>query len=141
MVKNYLIPGPLSQNLISEIINDLSADTSAGGLSVFLGQVRADTIKGKTVRAIEYSAYEEMVLSEIDRIKSEVMAECEEVKSLFIIHSSGMVMAGEISLLVAASASHRKQAIKACSSAVELVKERLPVWKKEIFGDDTHEWK
>jgi molybdopterin synthase catalytic subunit len=49
-------------------------------------------------------------------------------------------MAGEVSLLVLVSAGHRQQAMTACSKTVELIKEKLPVWKKEIFEDNTHEW-
>ena len=59
-------------------------------------------------------------------------------RSIEIIHSTGIVNAGEISLLVLVSAGHRQQAMQACSKAVELIKERLPVWKKEIYDDDSH---
>jgi len=44
-------------------------------------------------------------------------------------------------LLVAVSGGHRQQAMEACSKTVELIKERLPVWKKELFGDNSHLWK
>ena len=108
----------------------------AGGHSFFLGQVRADRINGKIVKAIEYSAYEGMVEAEADKIKKSVLEEFDDVKSIDIVHSTGIVKAGEISLLVSVSAGHRKQAIEACSKTVELIKERLPVWKKEIYEDE-----
>jgi molybdopterin synthase catalytic subunit len=44
-------------------------------------------------------------------------------------------------LFILVSAGHRQQAIKACAKTVELIKERLPVWKKEIFEDDSHIWR
>ena len=141
MVKNYLISGPIMGNGISSLIKNLGEDTSAGGHSFFLGQVRADILNGKKVKAIEYSAYEEMVKSEAEKIKSEILSEFGDVKNIDIIHSTGLVKAGGISLLVVVSAGHRHQATAACTKAVELVKERLPVWKKEIFDDDTYEWK
>ena len=115
--------------------------TDSGGHSVFLGQVRADEINGKKVKAIEYSAYEGMVKIEADKIKETILSEFEDARSVDIVHSTGIVKAGEISLFVLVSAGHRNQAIEACSKAVELIKENLPVWKKEIFDDDSHEWK
>jgi molybdopterin synthase catalytic subunit len=141
MVTNYLINGPITQKVITHLMGKTGKKTDSGGHSVFLGQVRADKIKGKTVRAIEYSAYEGMVKAEADKIKGEIMSEFGEAKSIDLIHSTGIVNAGEISLIVLVSAKHRHQAIQACSKAVELIKERLPVWKKEIFTDDSHEWK
>jgi molybdopterin synthase catalytic subunit len=108
---------------------------------IFLGQVRADEINGKKVRAIEYSAYAELVDLEAEKIKNIILSEFSDVKSVDIVHSAGVVNAGEISLLVFVSAGHRHQAILACSKTVELIKENLPVWKKEIFEDNSHLWK
>jgi len=115
--------------------------TDSGGHSLFLGQVRADEINGKKVKAIDYSAYEGMVKTEADNIKKSVLLEFADAKTIDIVHSIGTVKAGEISLFVLVSAGHRHQAIQACSKTVELVKEKLPVWKKEIFDDDSYEWK
>lgn len=138
---SYLIKGPLSQKLISQYIEDAGLKTDSGGHSIFLGQVRADEINGKKVKAIEYSVYEELVKAEAEKIKKTIFSEFEDVRSIEIIHSSGIVKAGEISLLVFVSAGHRHQALQACSKTVELIKKNLPVWKKEIFEDDSHLWK
>ena len=108
---------------------------------IFLGQVRADRIDGKEVRAIEYSAYESMVNVEAENIKKQILSKFGDVKSIDIIHSTGIVSAGELSLVVLVSAGHRHQAFQACSKTVELIKDKLPVWKKEIFDDDSHKWK
>ena len=141
MEKTYLIKGPVSQEIISKLIARMGVKTDCGGLMLFLGQVRADEIDGKKVKAIEYSAYEEMVFAEVEKIKKTILSEFEDAKSLEIIHSCGVVKAGEISLLVFVSAGHRQQAMLACSKTVEMIKENLPVWKKEIFEDDSHHWK
>jgi molybdopterin synthase catalytic subunit len=138
---NYLIEGPVSQKLISVLIGKAAGKTDSGGHSIFLGQVRADEINGKKVKAIEYSAYEELVCAEAEKIKNLILSEYNDVKEIDIIHSTGIVKAGEISLLVFVSAVHRHQAIQANSKAVELIKENLPVWKKEIYEDDSHIWK
>jgi molybdopterin synthase catalytic subunit len=141
MEVNYLTEGPVSQKLISRLIEKTGLKTDSGGHMIFLGQVRADEIKGKKVKAIEYSAYKELVNAEAEKIKKTILSEFSEVKSISIIHSTGIVKAGEISLLVFVSAGHRHQAMQACSKTVELIKENLPVWKKEIFEDDSHIWK
>jgi molybdopterin synthase catalytic subunit len=59
---------------------------------------------------------------------------------IVIVHSLGTVMAGEISMFILVSASHRDHAVRACQKTVELIKERLPVWKKEILEDDSYKW-
>jgi molybdopterin synthase catalytic subunit len=141
MIKNTLIDGPIAGDTISGLIGELGARTDAGGHSLFLGQVRADVTDGKEVSAIDYSAYDSMVNAEVNMIREKLMSEFRDVKSVEIIHSRGIVRAGEISLLVLVSAGHRHEAISACSKAVELVKENLPVWKREIFKDDTYRWK
>jgi len=141
MESDYLIDGPVTQKEITQLLDRIGEKTDSGGHSIFLGQVRADVIGGKTVIAIDYSAYEGMVKAEADKIKKTILAEFRDAKSIDIIHSKGIVKAGEISLLVIVSAGHRQQAMQACSKAVELVKEKLPVWKKEIFDDNSHKWK
>jgi molybdopterin synthase catalytic subunit len=141
MVKDILVIGPITPELITHFIEELSEKTESGGHSVFLGQVRSDEINGKRVKAIEYSAYEAMVRIEADKIKESILSEFGDVKSINIVHSTGIVSAGGISLFVLISAAHRHKAIQACSKTVELIKEKLPVWKKEIFDDDSHEWK
>lgn len=141
MVNNYLITGPVTQTEITNILDKLGKISDSGGHSIFIGQVREDKINGKKVLAIEYSTYEGMVKVEAEKIIHSMFLEFGDVKSIEIIHSTGIVKAGEISLFVLVSAIHRHQAIQACSKTVELVKERLPVWKKEIFDDDSYEWK
>jgi molybdopterin synthase catalytic subunit len=141
MEVNYLTKGPVSQKLISQLIEKMSGKTDSGGHMIFLGQVRADEINGKKVKAIEYSAFAELVSIETEKIKKTIFSEFTDVKSVDIIHSTGIVRAGEISLLVFVSAGHRHQALQACSKTVELIKENLPVWKKEIYDDNSHVWK
>jgi molybdopterin synthase catalytic subunit len=141
MGAKYLTDGPVSQNLISHLIEKIGEKTDSGGHMIFLGQVRADIINGKEVKAIEYSAYESMVNVEAENIKKQILSQFGDVKSIDIIHSTGVVSAGELSLVVLVSAGHRLQAFQACSKTVELIKDKLPVWKKEIFDDDSHMWK
>lgn len=136
-----LINGPLTSAAISEIIAKGGENQECGAHSLFLGQVRRDVAEGKSVKAIEYSAFEEMVTMEADKINKSILSEFDDVKAFEIIHSKGVVKSGEISMLVMISAGHRDHASRACAKAVELIKERLPIWKKEIFEDDSAQWK
>ncbi len=136
-----IINGPVRPGDIAEIVAKAGNFTDSGAHSIFVGQVRKDEVDSKSVIAIEYSAYEEMVVSEADKIKKTILSEFDDVKTIEILHSKGVVNAGEISLVVMVSAGHRKQAMGACTKAVELVKQKLPIWKKEIFEDNTGQWR
>jgi len=140
MQENILINGPITPEIISAGVSRLGNNIGLGGHSIFLGQVRSDMKGLKKVKAIEYSAYGEMVNKEAVIITEAVLKEFNDVDSIYFLHSTGIVLAGEISLLVLVSAGHRHHAISACAKTVELIKEKLPVWKKEIFEDNTHEW-
>lgn len=140
MKGNYLIKGPVTSEIMTALIES-SGRTDTGGESVFIGRVRADESEGKRVTAIEYSAYENMVHAEAEKIKETVLAEFSDAIKIEILHSTGIVKAGEISLLVIAWAGHRNHAFEACRKTVELIKERLPVWKKEIFDDNSTTWR
>ena len=60
---------------------------------------------------------------------------------MHIYHSLGSVSAGEICLFVFTSSVHRNAAIEACNEVVERIKAELPIWGKEIFSDESHQWK
>lgn len=79
-VKKILIERPLSAEYIYYAFKKLGENTETDGHSVFLGQVRADKIEGKTVKAIEYSAYEAMVGNEAQKIIDTVRSEFSDVK-------------------------------------------------------------
>src|SRR5512140_2837970 len=96
----YLVSGPVTPSLVAALTGELNKEIYSGGHSLFLGQVRADYVDGKAVSAIEYSAYESMVDAEADLIIKSVLGEFPDANSIKIIHSSGLVRAGEISLLV-----------------------------------------
>lgn len=138
--KNIFIQGPISPAFVAESIQKHSARHDIGGHSIFLGQVRADEIDGKKVKAIEYTAYEEMALEKMHEIREEIFAKY-DLTCMHVHHSLGNVAAGEISLFVFTSSAHRKPAIDACEELVERIKAELPVWGKEIFTDQTYLWK
>ncbi|MDP4261348.1 MAG: molybdenum cofactor biosynthesis protein MoaE [Bacteroidota bacterium] len=139
-IKNIFMQGPVPASFIGESIQQHSAKTGIGGHSIFLGQVRADAIDGKEVSAIEYTAYEEMALAKMHSIREDIFAKYDLI-CMHVYHSLGKVSAGEICLFVFTSSAHRKAAIDACNETVERIKAELPVWGKEIFSDDTSQWK
>ncbi|MGE5944682.1 MAG: molybdenum cofactor biosynthesis protein MoaE, partial [Flavobacteriales bacterium] len=108
--------------------------------NIFLGQVRADVIDGKTVSAIEYTAYEDMANAKFDAIR-EAAFEKFELTCMHIYHSLGTVKAGEICLFVFVSSPKRKVVFKSLEYIVEEIKAQVPVFGKEIFEDHTHQWK
>lgn len=138
--KNIFTAGPIAVSFIAESIQKHSTQTSIGGHSIFLGQVRADEIEQGVVTAIEYTAFEEMAIEKMHQIREDIFSKY-PLTCMHVHHSLGMVAAGEICLFVFTSSAHRKAAIDACEETVERLKAELPVWGKEIIGDDNHQWK
>ena len=139
-MKNIFITGPIDPTFISDSISKHAVKTNIGGHSIFLGQVRADEMEGQTVRAIEYTAYEDMALSQMHEIREDVFSKY-PLTCMHVYHSLGKVNAGEICLFVFTSAAHRKEAIDACEETVERIKAQLPIWGKELFQDESYQWK
>lgn len=138
--KNIFTQGPIDPAFIGESIRKHQTQTAIGGHSIFLGQVRADRIEDRTVAAIEYTAYEDMALENMHLIREAIFAKY-PLTCMHVHHSLGTVKAGEICLFVFTSSAHRKAAMDACEETVERLKAELPVWGREIFEDQTHQWK
>ena len=102
--------------------------------------MRADIIRGGKIVAIEYTSYREMALDKMQAIREAVISKY-ALTCMHVYHSLGKIAAGEICLFVFTSAPHRKAAIEACSETVERVKAELPIWGKEIFEDESFQWK
>lgn len=138
--KNIFVQGPIAASFIADSIQKHNTKTEIGAHSIFLGQVRADTIDGKKVASIEYTTYEEMALEKMHLIREEIFSKY-DLTCMHVHHSLGKVKTGEISLFVFTSSAHRKAAIDACKEVVERIKAELPVWGKELFEDETYQWK
>ena len=138
--KKSFVKGPISAEFIGNSIAKHQTKTSIGAHNIFLGQVRADEIDGKTVAAIDYSAYEEMAEQNFHDIR-EAAFEKYDLTCLHIYHSLGNVKAGEICLFVFVSAPRRKVVYEALNYLVEEIKEKAAIFGKEIFEDETYTWK
>ncbi|MEL7271061.1 MAG: molybdenum cofactor biosynthesis protein MoaE [Bacteroidota bacterium] len=139
-VKNIFHKGPIPPSFISESIAQQQTQTQIGAHDIFLGQVRADEIENKTVAAIEYTAYESMALQKFTEIQ-EKTREKFEIADLQIYHSLGKVPVGEICLFVFVCAPHRRVTFEALEFTVEAIKAEVPVFGKELFEDDSYQWK
>jgi len=139
-IKNIFIAGPVTADFIGKSIQNHSSKKDIGGHSIFLGQVRADKIDGKEVAAIEYTCYEEMANEKMHEIREAIFAKY-DLTCMHVYHSLGKVATGEISLFVFTSSKHRKAAINACEELVENIKSSLPIWGKELFTNESYQWK
>ena len=138
--KSSFIQGPISSIFIGESIAKHQSKTKIGAHNIFLGQVRADEIEGKQVVAIDYSAYEEMAEQSFYEIRESAFAQF-ELSCLHLYHSLGEVKTGEICLFVFVSAPRRKVVYEALEFLVEAIKEKAPIFGKEIFEDASYTWK
>lgn len=138
--KNVFVEGAIPPEKIATSIAHHQVKTNIGAHDIFLGQVRGDEIDGKTVSAIEYSAYEDMASQAIHDIR-ETAFEKFDLTCMHIYHSLGRVNAGEICLFVFTSSAHRKECFEATRFIVEEIKSKAPIFGKEIFEDETHVWK
>jgi len=139
-MKNVFKEGAISSAFIAESIAKHQSKTSIGAHNIFLGQVRADIIDKKTVSAIEYTAYEDMANAKFHEVR-EATFEKFDLTCMHIYHSLGTVKTGEICLFVFVSSPRRKEVFKAIEYVVEEIKAKVPVFGKEIFEDNTHQWK
>ncbi len=138
--KNVFVKGAISPEFIAQSISAHQSKTAIGAHDIFLGQVRADKIEGKVVGAIEYTAYEEMANQKFQEIRTAAFEEF-DLSCLHIYHSLGTVKVGGICLFVFASSAHRKEVFDALHQVVEEIKSQVPVFGKELFKDNSYQWK
>jgi molybdopterin synthase catalytic subunit len=131
---HYLSREPIS---VSALLAEVAAP-QCGGTCLFLGTVR-DAPQDGGVTGIEYSAYEAMASKEFDRILSEARKRWPEAR-VAVRHRLGLVPTEEASIGIVAAAPHRAEAFAACRYLIEEVKQRLPIWKKELRADGTALW-
>jgi len=106
-----------------------------GAVALFLGTVR-DHNAGRRVVRLEYFAYSEMAECEMTRIADETTRRF-GVSRVAIAHRIGALEIGDVSVAIAVASAHRAQALDACRFAIDTLKERVPIWKKEHFEGGT----
>jgi len=109
----------------------------AGAIATFTGTTRVRS-RGRTVTHLDYEAYEGMAEQVMEEIADALRARY-ELTEIAIHHRIGRVTIGETSVVIAVSAPHRQDALAACKDAIDELKERVPLWKKEVY-EGGEEW-
>lgn len=124
---------PLS---LDRVVDEVRSD-QAGAIATFTGTTRVVS-RGRTVTHLDYEAYEGMAEQVMAEIAEELLAR-HELCAIAIHHRVGRVGIGDTSVVIAVSAPHRADALAACRAAIDELKERVPLWKKEVY-DGGEEW-
>ena len=101
-----------------------------GALVTFVGVVR-DSSRGKAVNRIEIQVYEEMARRQLEETREEAIARF-GVEEIAIIHRYGSLEVSDNIMMIAVGGGHRLEAFDACRWVLETIKEKVPIWKKEI---------
>ena len=112
-------------------------DERAGAIATFQGTVRRQS-RGRTVIALEYEAYEGMAEKVMGEL-ADAVKERYELSEVAITHRVGRCEIGDVSVAIAVSAPHRQDALSACRDLIDELKERVPLWKKELY-EGGEEW-
>ncbi len=121
---------------VNKLLNDAS-DQSSGASVLFTGTVRDHNEQDK-VSKLHYEVYQEMAEKILKEIEIEIHKKW-KINKFIAIHRTGTLKVGEVSVAVAVSSGHRKEAIEACKFGIDSIKEKAPIWKKEFSKSGT-EW-
>jgi molybdopterin synthase catalytic subunit len=111
-----------------------------GAVATFLGTTRETSPDDpRPVAALEYEAYETMAVPEMEAIAREARERFGPLE-IAIVHRTGRVALGEPSIAIVVGAPHRGSAFDACRFAIDAVKSRVAVWKREVYADGDAAW-
>lgn len=116
-----------------------SVEHDAAGAVVTFGGVVRDHDGGRGVLELEYTGHP-IAQDVIHEVATDIAGRFEGVRAIAVSHRVGLLKIGDVALGCAVAAEHRKQAFNACSELVDEVKRRLPIWKRQVFEDNTEEW-
>jgi molybdopterin synthase catalytic subunit len=131
-----IVHTPLSLEILSAVVEAearVRGGEGCGALASFLGLVRA-THKGRTVRYLEYEAFEPLALKVFAQIDAEIAGHW-STATLGLVHRVGRLAVGDASVAIVVATPHRAEAFQACRYAIERVKQVAPIWKHEFFED------
>ena len=132
---NDILRAPEIESLKSIVLKTKCVDgvEKCGAIGIFIGFVRKDA-EGRTVKHLEYEAYEDVLKEKIEEIEKRVK-KIPGVVNAKIYHKRGILMPGEDIVYITVMGEHRKDIWDPLMQAVEMMKEELPIWKKEVFED------
>ncbi|KAM5331663.1 molybdopterin synthase catalytic subunit [Glossophaga mutica] len=136
-----------SKDLVKFTTEKLSVDEASqsvtspccGAISLFVGTTR-NNFEGKTVISLEYEAYIPMAENEVRRICRDIRQRW-PVRRVAVFHRLGLVPVSEASVIIAVSSAHRAASLEALSYAINALKARVPIWKKEMYEESSSAWK
>jgi len=112
----------------------------AGGLVTFVGYVRATADDARPVTGLSYEAHRDLALAEMGAIAAEASTRFGAAR-VAIAHRLGELGIGEAAVAIAVAAAHRAEAFDACEYAIDELKRRVPIWKKEHYRDGGAQWR
>ena len=129
-----LVHGPIDVAALLAAV----ADAAAGGNVLFVGTTRGVTDGVVTVR-LEYDAHAGMAAALLERLRREAVARFGLV-ACAVQHRLGPVAVGEMSVAIATSAAHRREAFAAAEWLIDRIKREVPIWKCEEAADGGRAW-
>lgn len=111
----------------------IAQNARSGAVVLFLGTVRNHS-HGRAIESLEYEAYDSMAEKELAGVEKEVR-ERWPIESSALVHRLGKMVVGDISVAIAVSTAHRKDAFEACRYAIDRIKQVVPIWKTEKTED------
>ena len=139
-------PGPSGRVVLAEVVStELSAaecavmvsSRASGAVVTFEGVVR-DHDEGRGVTALHYEGHPSA--GDVAREVAEQIAAEHPAATIAVQHRVGDLDVGDVALACAVASAHRAEAFAACAALVDLVKQRLPIWKRQAFTDGPDEW-
>nr|XP_011770202.1 molybdopterin synthase catalytic subunit isoform X1 [Macaca nemestrina] len=127
-----------AEKLSVDEVSQLVMSPLCGAVSLFVGTTR-NNFEGKKVISLEYEAYLPMAKNEVKKICSDIRQKW-PVKHIAVFHRLGLVPVSEASIIIAVSSAHRAASLEAVSYAIDTLKAKVPIWKKEIY-EESSSWK
>ena len=118
-------------------IFDYVSDESSGATVLFTGTVRNHNNLEK-VSKLHYDAYQKMAENVMREIENKIKTRW-SINKISVVHRIGTLRVGEISVAIAVSSEHRKEAFEACRYGIDEIKQKVPIWKKE-FSESGTKW-
>lgn len=119
--------GPISlDNVMARVVNP-----ARGGVTLFAGTVRGITGEAET-DYLEYEAYPEMAEASFASIAGEAKQRWPDIAEVAVVHRVGRLEVGDVAIVIAVAASHRRDTFDACHYIIDRIKEVSPIWKKEV---------
>ena len=115
-------------------------DEACGAVASFVGVTRRDTVQNKQVQALEFETHGPLAKSVLEEIVDTCRTRYPELCHVYIHHRTGIVPTGQGNVVIAVSSGHRATAFTSVVELMDLLKAKLPIWKKEIYSDGSFRW-